>query len=71
MDKKISRAALFDALNSYHVPGTSASLVTLKAVKGIDVSETDVRVGLQLLDAAGNSLARHAGSFNVSAGFPG
>lgn len=51
MDKKISRAALFDALNSYHVPGTSASLVTLKAVKGIDVSERDVRVGLQLLDA--------------------
>ena len=48
---KISRAALFDALNAYHVPGTSASLVTLKAVKGIDVAESEVRVGLQLLDA--------------------
>ncbi len=51
MEKKISRAALYDALNAYHVPGTSASLVTLKAVKGIDVSENAVRVGLQLLDA--------------------
>lgn len=51
MDKKVSRAALFDALNAYQVPGTSASLVALKAVKGLDVSEGRVRVSLQLLDA--------------------
>jgi len=51
MDKKVSRAALFDALNAYQVPGTSASLVALKAVKGMDVAEGRVRVSLQLLDA--------------------
>lgn len=51
MDKKISRAALFDVLNAYQVPGTSASLVALKAVKGIDVADGTVRVSLALLDA--------------------
>jgi ATP-binding protein involved in chromosome partitioning len=51
MDKKVSRAALYDALNAYQVPGTSASLVALKAVKGMDVSEGRIRVSLQLLDA--------------------
>ena len=48
---KISRAALFETLNAYVVPGTSASLTTLKAVKGIDVSEGKVTVLLQLLEA--------------------
>ncbi len=51
MDKKVSRAALYDALNAYQVPGTSASLVALKAVKGMDVSEGRIRVSLHLLDA--------------------
>ena len=51
MDKRISRAAIFDALNSYQVPGTSATLVTLKAVKGIDVDGGAIRVLLGLLDA--------------------
>ena len=51
MDKKVSRAALYDALNAYQVPGTSASLVALKAVKGMDVAEGRIRVSLQLLDA--------------------
>ncbi len=51
MDKRISRAAIFDALNAYQVPGTSASLVTLKAVKGIDVDGSRIRVSLHLLDA--------------------
>ena len=48
---KISRAALFDTLNAYVVPGTSATLTTLKAIKGIDVTEGKVTVLLQLLEA--------------------
>jgi ATP-binding protein involved in chromosome partitioning len=48
---KISRAALFEALNAYVVPGTNASLTTLKAVKGIDVTEGRVTVLLQLMEA--------------------
>ncbi len=51
MERKISRAAIFDALNAYQVPGTSATLVALKAVKGIDVQDNFVAVQLQLLDA--------------------
>jgi ATP-binding protein involved in chromosome partitioning len=51
MEKKVSRAALFDALNAYQVPGTSATLVALKAVKGLDVEGGKVAVRLQLLDA--------------------
>jgi ATP-binding protein involved in chromosome partitioning len=48
---KISRAALFEALNAYVVPGTNATLTTLKAVKGIDVTEGKVTVLLQLMEA--------------------
>jgi len=48
---KISRAALFEALNAYVVPGTEATLTTLKAVKGIDVTEGKVTVLLQLMEA--------------------
>ncbi len=48
---KISRAALFEALNAYVVPGTHATLTNLKAVKGIDVTEGKVTVLLQLLEA--------------------
>ena len=48
---KVSRAAIFDALNSYQVPGSNASLLTLKAVKGIDVEGEHVTVDLTLLDA--------------------
>ena len=48
---KISRAALFEALNAYVVPGTSANLTALKAVKGIDVTEDKVTVLLQLAEA--------------------
>ena len=51
MSPKISRAALFDVLNSYQVPGTSSTLVALKAVKGIDVNEGRVTVMLQMVDA--------------------
>src|SRR5690348_2080949 len=51
MDKKISRASLFDALNAYQVPGTSATLVALKAVKGLDVEGGKITVRLQMLDA--------------------
>ena len=51
MDKRISRAAIFDAVNSYQVPGTSATLTTLKAVKGITVDGSAITVSLALLDA--------------------
>ena len=51
MSPKVSRAALFDILNAYTVPGTSATLTVLKAVKGLDVAEGRVTVLLQLLDA--------------------
>ena len=51
MGTRISRASIYDALNAYQVPGANATLVALKAVKAIDVSETDVVVHLQLLDA--------------------
>ena len=51
MGTRISRAFIYDVLNAYHVPGTEATLVTLKAVKGIEVSETDVLVQLHLMDA--------------------
>jgi len=48
---KISRAAIFDVLNAWAVPGANASLVALKAVKGIDLDEGRVMLTLQLLDA--------------------
>ena len=48
---KISRAALFETLNTYLVPGTNATLATLKALKGIDVTEGKVTVLLQLMEA--------------------
>jgi len=51
MGTRISRAAIYDALNSYRVPGTEATLVALKAVRGIDVTEAKVAVQLHLLDA--------------------
>jgi ATP-binding protein involved in chromosome partitioning len=48
---KISRATLFEALNAYVVPGTTATLLQLKAVKGMDVNEGKVTVLLQLMEA--------------------
>ena len=51
MGTRISRAAIYDALNSYQVPGVEATLVGLKAVRGIDVGEGQVTLQLLLLDA--------------------
>jgi ATP-binding protein involved in chromosome partitioning len=51
MGPRISRAAIYDVLNAYVVPGANANLVALKAVKAIDVEEAQVVVRLQLLDA--------------------
>jgi ATP-binding protein involved in chromosome partitioning len=51
MGSRISRAAIYDCLNAYTVPGANANLVALKAVKAIDVEEAEVVVRLQLLDA--------------------
>jgi ATP-binding protein involved in chromosome partitioning len=48
---KVSRAAIYDALNTYQVPGTNATLLALKAVKAIDTDQDRVTVDLSLLDA--------------------
>lgn len=48
---KVSRAAIYDALNSYQVAGTNATLLALKAVKAIAVEGEHVTVDLTLLDA--------------------
>jgi ATP-binding protein involved in chromosome partitioning len=48
---KVSRAAVYDALNAYQVPGTNATLMALKAVKGIEVDGSRLTVHLSLLDA--------------------
>ncbi len=51
MTQKISRAVLFETLNAYVIPGTQATLTTLKAIRGIDVTEGKVTVLLQLIEA--------------------
>jgi ATP-binding protein involved in chromosome partitioning len=51
MGTRISRAAIYDVLNAYQIPGANTNLVALKAVKAIDVEEAEVIVRLQLLDA--------------------
>ena len=51
MGSRISRAAIYDVLNLYQVPGANANLVALKAVQAIDVEGGEVTVRLQLLDA--------------------
>ena len=51
MEKKLSRAAIFEVVNGYTVPGTSATLATLKALKGIDVQNGGLTVQLGMLDA--------------------
>jgi ATP-binding protein involved in chromosome partitioning len=51
MGTRISRAAIYDALNSFQVPGVEATLVGLKAVKGIDAEGGRVVLQLQMLDA--------------------
>ena len=51
MTQKISRAVLFETLNAYVIPGTEATLTTLKAIRGIDVTEGKVTVLLQLIEA--------------------
>lgn len=51
MGTRISRAAIYDILNGYQVPGASATLIALKAVKAVDVAEAEVVLTLTLLDA--------------------
>lgn len=51
MGTRISRAAIYDVLNAWQVPGVNATLVSLKAVKAIDVEDASVTLHLQLLDA--------------------
>ncbi len=50
MSARVSRAAIFEFLNSWELPGTTSTLVSLKAVKAIDVDGTRVRLEIQLPD---------------------
>ncbi|WP_306591029.1 Mrp/NBP35 family ATP-binding protein [Geothrix sp. 21YS21S-4] len=69
---KISRAALFEALNAYVVPGTQATLAALKAVKGIDVTDGKVTVLLQLAESYRDRVAPMKEALEaVLAGQPG
>jgi len=45
---RISRAAIYDVLNAFQAPGANASLVSLKAVKRIDVEGELVTLDLRL-----------------------
>lgn len=47
---KISRAALFDVLNSYEIPGAHQSLVALKAVKGIELEGDSATIHITLAE---------------------
>jgi len=51
MSARVSRAAIFEFLNTWEVPGTTSTLVSLKAVKAIDVDGARVRLEIQLPDA--------------------
>ncbi|MBI4911807.1 MAG: Mrp/NBP35 family ATP-binding protein [Acidobacteria bacterium] len=48
---KPSRAAIFDVLSHYPVPGTNATFATLKAVKGIEAEGGRVTLQVQLLES--------------------
>jgi len=50
MGSKISRAAIYDVLNHFEVPGAGATLMTLKAVKSIEVEGDQVSLHLSLLE---------------------
>jgi len=47
---KVSRAAIYDALSNCQVPGTDATLMTLKAVKAIEVDGDRAVIDLALQD---------------------
>lgn len=51
MTSPISRAAVFDVVNGYTIPGIQATLIQLKAVRSIDVHEQHLHLNLQLMDA--------------------
>ena len=48
---RISRAAIFDILSAYALPGTEGGLVAQKAVKGVELEDGLVHVSLHLLEA--------------------
>jgi ATP-binding protein involved in chromosome partitioning len=72
MGTRISRAAIYDVLNTYRVPGTEATLVSLKAVRAIDVTDAKVAVQLQLMDAYRDREAAIRGAVaSLVGGIPG
>ncbi len=51
MSSNISRAAIFDVVNNYTVPGVKATLIQLKAIQSIEVEDGKVILKLTLMDA--------------------
>jgi len=51
MSSAISRAAIFDVVNHYTVPGVKVTLIQLKSIQSIEVEETKVILKLMLMDA--------------------
>lgn len=51
MSSAISRAAIFDVVNHYTVPGVQVTLIQLKSIQSIEVEETKVILKLMLMDA--------------------
>lgn len=72
MSVKVSRAAIHEVLSAWQVPGANASLVTLKAVKAVDVEGGRVAIHLQLQDAyRDRETAIRQGLLEGLAGVPG
>lgn len=51
MSSAISRAAIFDVVNHYIVPGVQVTLIQLKSIQSIEVEESKVILKLVLMDA--------------------
>lgn len=51
MSSPVSRAAVFDVVNQYTVPGVQATLIQLKSIQSIEVENSNVSLKLVLMDA--------------------
>ncbi|MCL1894013.1 MAG: Mrp/NBP35 family ATP-binding protein [Holophagaceae bacterium] len=66
MAQKISRAAIFDVLNSFMLAGANSSLMAMKAVKGIDVDGGVVQIVLQLPHSFREQIASIQGTLKAT-----
>jgi predicted DsbA family dithiol-disulfide isomerase len=48
MSQKISRAAIFDALNNYAVHGSDSTLMAMRAVKAIELDGRRAQISIAL-----------------------